>query len=96
MVGCKQTRLNIAKTEFILIGSKPMLKKTSQANVHIENKQIKQVCKYETLGVTIDQHLSWKGNTKNICKLGIHGQCKVSDYTSGQINLFNTKLRKNC
>ena len=62
--------LNVAKTEFILIGSKPMLKKTSYShpNVHIEKKQIKQVYEFKTLGVTIDQHLSWKSNTENICK----------------------------
>ena len=60
--------LNVAKTEFILIGSKSMLKKTcySHPNVHIENKKIKQVYECKTLEVTIDQ--PWKSNTKNICK----------------------------
>ena len=35
----RRPSLNVAKTEFILIGSKPMLKKTSypHTNVHIEN-----------------------------------------------------------
>ena len=47
-----------------------MLKKPcySHPNVHIENKKIKQVYQCKTLGVTIDQHLPWKSNTKNICK----------------------------
>ena len=37
--------LNVAKTEFILIGTKQMIKKISDPhpNVHIENEQIKQV-----------------------------------------------------
>ena len=35
-------------------------------NVFIENKQIKQVYECKTLGVKIDQHLSWKGNTDEI------------------------------
>jgi hypothetical protein len=39
-----------------------------QLNVKIENKSIKQVYESKTLGVTIDQHLSWKTNTENICK----------------------------
>ena len=37
-------------------------------NVFIKNKQIKQVNECKTLGVTIDQHLSWKSNTDKICK----------------------------
>ena len=62
--------LNVAKTEFILIGSKSMIKNISNShpNVFIENKQIKQVYECKTLGVKIDQHLSWKGNTDEICK----------------------------
>ena len=62
--------LNVAKTEFMLIGSKPMIKSISNAqpNVIIENKPIKQVYDCKTLGVTVDQDLSWKNNTENICK----------------------------
>ena len=62
--------LNVAKTEFILIGSKSMIKNifNSHLNVFIENKKIKQVYECKTLGVKIDQHLSWKGNTDEICK----------------------------
>ena len=37
-------------------------------NIFIENKQIKQVHECKTLGIIVDQHLSWKSNTKNICK----------------------------
>ena len=48
--------LNVAKTEFILIGSKPMIK--SIPNIIIENKPIRQVYDCKTLGVTVDQHLS--------------------------------------
>ena len=60
----------MAKTEFILIGSKSMIKNISNShpNVFIENKQIKQVYECKTLGVKTDQHLSWKGNTDEICK----------------------------
>ena len=62
--------LNVAKTEFMLIGSKLMIKNISNShpNVFIENNQIKQVHECKNLGVTIDQHLSWKNNTENICK----------------------------
>ena len=40
----------------------------SHPNVFIENRQIKQVYQCKTLGVKIDPHLSWKGNTDEICK----------------------------
>ena len=39
-----------------------------QPNVIIENKPINQVYYCKTLGVTVDQYLSWKNNTENICK----------------------------
>ena len=61
--------LNAAKTEFMLIGSKQIIKSISdlQLNVIIENKPVKRVIGCKTLGVTLDQHLSWKSNTENIC-----------------------------
>ena len=63
--------LNVTKTEFMLIGSPQMIRSTSnsQPNILIENEQVQQVYKCKTLGITIDQHLSWKPNTENICKL---------------------------
>jgi hypothetical protein len=62
--------LNVAMTEFMLIGSPQMIRNASnsQPNILIENKQVQQVNKSRTLGTTIDQHLSWKSNTENICK----------------------------
>ena len=62
--------LNVAKTEFLLIGSKPISNFISNAhpNVIIESEPINQVYECRTLGVTVDQHLSWKSNIENICK----------------------------
>ena len=62
--------LNVAKTEFILIGSKPMIKGTADfhLNIKIDNKPIKQTQEFKSLGVIIDQYLSWNSNTENICK----------------------------
>ena len=62
--------LNVAKTAFILIGSKFMIKNVSNShpNVFIENKQIEQFYECKTLGIKIYQHLSWKGNTDEICE----------------------------
>ena len=41
---------------------------TKQLNIHIQNKAIKQVFQCETLGVTLDESLSWKSNTDGFCK----------------------------
>ena len=62
--------LNVAKTEFMVNRSKQMIRSISdlQLNVKIENESVNQVSESKTLGVTIDQHLSWKSNTEIICK----------------------------
>jgi hypothetical protein len=62
--------LNIAKTEFMLIGSRSLVHTVSDShlNIMIENRPIKQVQECKTLGVIVDQHLSWKSNTESICK----------------------------
>lgn len=67
--------LNVAKTKYMLIRPKPVTKNIadSHPNIFIENKQIKQVHKCKTLGVTIDQQLSWKNNTEEVCKKSTAG-----------------------
>ena len=37
-------------------------------NIKIDNKPIKQTQQCKSLGVIIDQYLSWNSNTENICK----------------------------
>ena len=92
--------LNVAKTEFMLIGSKQMIKSVSnlQPNVVIENKQIKQVHECKTLGVTVDQHLSWKSNTENICRKitsGISALRRLKDFVDRQtlLSVYNAIVR---
>ena len=62
--------LNVAKTEFQIIGTKPMLKKASakQLNINIQNNPIKRVFQCKTLGVTLDKNLCWKSYTDTLCK----------------------------
>ena len=92
--------LNVAKTEFMLIGSKSMIKKISdpQPNVFINNKQIKRVYKCKTLGLTIDQYLSWKSNTEIICKkicAGISAIRRIKPFVDKQtpISIYNAIVR---
>ena len=62
--------LNIAKTEFMLIGSRSLVLTVSDSNsnIMIENRPIKKVKEWKTLEVIVDQHLSCKRNTESICK----------------------------
>ena len=93
--------LNVAKTEFMLIGSPQMIRNASnsQPNILIENKQIQQVNKSRTLGTTIDQHLSWKPNTENICKKitsGISASRRVKPFIAERntlISIYNAIVR---
>jgi hypothetical protein len=92
--------LNVAKTEFMLIGSKAMIKKNSDSrlNVFIENKQIKQVSECKTLGVIVDRHLSWKSNSENICKkitAGISAIRRVKPFVDKDtlISIYNAIVR---
>ena len=62
--------LNIAKTEFMVIGSRQKLQ--TQANTairaHIDNKEIKRVDSSQSIGLTIDETLSWSKHINKITK----------------------------
>ena len=67
-------------------------------NVLIEDKQIKQVYECKTLGETIDQHLSWKSNTENICKIitaGISAIRRVKPFVEKDtlVSIYNAIVR---
>ena len=93
--------LNVAKTEFMLIGSPQMIRNASNAqpNILIENKEIQQVNKAKTLGLIIDQNLSWKSNTENICKKitsGISALRRVKPFIAERdtlISIYNAVVR---
>ena len=56
--------LNVAKTEFLVIGSNQRLHSFSddQINVEINAKLITKVKEAKSLGVIIDEHLSWSNH----------------------------------
>ena len=53
--------LNIAKTEFMIISSrqKQLTNTNNHINIKIENNRIKRVASAKSLGVTVDDRLSW-------------------------------------
>ena len=55
--------LNVAKTEFQIIGTKQNLR-----NILGQKCPIKQVVQCKSLVVILDENLSWKSNTNAICK----------------------------
>ena len=62
--------LNIAKTEFMIIGSRQRLinHDVSNLNICVNNTQIKRVQHTKSLGLTIDENLTWKNHVDVICK----------------------------
>ena len=89
--------LNVAKTEFMLIGSRQMTK-DFHPKIFIENKQIKQVDKCKTLGIIVGQHLSWKINTKNVCRKITAGICvlrRIKPFVDKEtlISVYNAIVR---
>ena len=71
-----------------------MIKSTScpQPNILIENKRIQQVNQSKSLGITIDQHLSWKPNNENICKKiasGISALRRVKPFIAEKRNTYS-------
>ena len=81
------------------IASKPMIKNISDScpNVYNENIQIKQVHECKTLEVTIDQHLSWKSNTEDICKkvtAGISAIRRIKPFVDQDTLFFIYRVNK--
>lgn len=62
--------LNVAKTEFMFIGSSQRLRAQADSSIRIQidNKEIKQVDSAKTLGLTIDETLSWSKHVNNVSK----------------------------
>ena len=66
----KKLSLNIAKTEYMIIGSRQRLNVNVDGNINItiNDKPVKKVNETETLGMTIDQHLTWGRHVEEISK----------------------------
>ena len=69
-----------------------------QLNLIIENKPVKRVIECKTLGVTLDQHLSWKSSTKNICNKitsGISALRRLKEFIDRKtlVSVYNAIVR---
>ena len=63
-------RLNIAKTEFMVTGSNQRIHTLSnnQIDIEIDEKSIKKLKEAKSLGLLIDEHLSWAKHIEEISK----------------------------
>ena len=60
--------LNVAKTEFVVISSRQKLQSLNEytKNIHIDGVPINQSNQSKSLGLTIDENLSWKAHIHEI------------------------------
>ena len=61
--------LNIAKTEFMMIGSRQRIN-ASQNNIdiRIDDREVKRVHSTKSLGLHIDSNLTWSVHIEKVCK----------------------------
>ena len=87
--------LNSEKTEYMIIGSKQRLANIiNDPQIELGEATIKQVNKSKTLGVVIDDHLTWNTQIDNIAKKvskGIGMLRRIKEYvsTSTLIKVYN-------
>jgi len=76
--------LNSTKTEYMLIGSDDNLRKIHpEQHLFLNDKPIKRVTEAKTLGVVIDERMSWTAHIDEICKKvssGLSGIRQIRDY----------------
>ena len=93
--------LNIAKTEFMIMGSRQRLNAEANnynINVEIENKTIERVYHSKSLGVVIDDRLSWSNHINELCKKvssGIGALRRVRPFisTTTAVQIYNALIQ---
>ena len=61
--------LNVAKTELMIIGSRQRLNtQCYEVDIRIDDEMIKRVDRTKSLGLTIDDRLSWSNHVDEICR----------------------------
>lgn len=77
-----QQSLNVVKSEYLIIGSKPKIDKlTSDPNICIGAFQRKRVVKTKLPGVTLDENLSWCEQIDYKSKKALNGSWNTQTYS---------------
>ena len=71
----KKLSLNVAKMEFMLISSRQKLQSLNDytTNIHVDGVPINQSNQSKSLGLIIDENLSWKAHIHEISKKASSG-----------------------
>ena len=72
--------LSVTKTEFMVIGSHQRVR--TSGNEEINGKSITRVHKVKSLGLSIDEHLTWKDHVDEIVKKAIGALKRVKPFIS--------------
>ena len=78
-------KLNDSKTDFIVFGSQPMLKKVLIQSVVVGDEKVPVASKVKNIGAVLDNHLKMDVNVNNISK-----NAWFSLYQLGKIKSFMT------
>ena len=66
-LSANKLNLNIAKTEYVLIGSRHKINSLDiQPSINIDKQSVKRVKHSKVLGVQVDEHLAWTKHTEFI------------------------------
>ena len=86
--------LNVAKTEFMVISSRQKLQSLNDytMNIHMDGVPINQSNQSKSLGLIIDENLSWKAEIHEISKNVSSG---IGALWAGQAICFNAHYNKN-
>ena len=86
----------MVKTEYLLIGSRSKINKfTSEPNIVINNRPIKRVTEMKSLGILIDQFLSWDSHLDELCKkvaAGLGAIKRLRPYFNPSIMLWFNRI----
>ena len=93
--------LNATKTEFMLISSRQRLTTLSDTlELSIDNVPIEQVPSVKSLGIYIDDNLTWHSHIDNLCKkiasaIGVIKRVKPFVPQSTLLNIYNSLVQSN-
>ena len=96
---CNRLTLNATKTEFMVIGSRQRLSTLSDTlELSIGNVPIEQVSTVKSLGIHIDENLSWHFHIDKLCKkiafaIGAIKRVKPFVPQSTLLNVYNSLVQ---
>ena len=90
--------LNIAKTEYVLVGSRNRLSELEEPDIVIGNEPVKRVQSTKVLGVHIDENLTWDKHIDVVAKKvssGISAIRKLKEFVNQDtlVSVYNALLR---